>query len=101
MLRRLLWLSLVACALLLLLGLMAAQAEAPYAPLSAIAPQWAALPPEAPAPLPAQAQQPAGAEINMLQVSLIRAFLAPDGPPARAAYHLRCFAAFHYPDRAG
>ncbi len=101
MLKRLLWLTLLICALLLMLGLMTAQAEAPYAPMTALTPQWAALPPEAPAPLAAQARKPADAQLASLMASIIHPAAMPEDPPARAAYHLRCFSAFHYPDRAG
>lgn len=99
MLRRLLWLILLALALLVLLGLMAAQAEAPYRPLSAIAPQAADLPSAPAAGLDRSGEaEPLQGERQTAQSG---ALPLPEAPPLRTAYHRRCFSAFHYPDRAG
>lgn len=100
MLKRLLWLALLASALLLLLGLLTAQAEAPYRPAGAIAPQ-AALPAEsgqAPAPAARPAEKDDAAPPETAEGT---ARQAPEAPAARAAYHRRLFAAFHYSDKAG
>lgn len=102
MLKRLLMLALLCAALLLMLGLMAAQAETAPAPLAAIAPVSAALPPEN----AGKAQTESASRL-----ASTRAFYLPLLAPARAslpqepeissAYHIRCFSAFHYSDRAG
>lgn len=102
MLRRLFWLALVALALLLLLGLMAAQAETPPPPLSALAPQAVSLPPDTRATA-GEAERISPLPLTVCYFPLYHAGSQPlpEAPEATAAYYRRCFLAFHYSDRAG
>lgn len=101
MLKRLLWLTLLAAALLLLLGLFAAQAEAPYVPLNALTARQAALPPERLSCPAADLAHALATDTSGIILERDISLLPPEPPPARAAYHRRCFPPFHYSDRAG
>ena len=101
MLKRLLGLTLLAAALLLLLGLFAAQAEAPYVPLSALTARQAALPPERLTGPAAEVGDTQTSDTSATIPASDHALPPPEPPQARAAYHQRCFPAFHYSDRAG
>ena len=101
MLRRLLWLALLALALLLLLGLMVSQADRMPPPLSAVAPQAAALP--APGHLEGASRPlPLLIFLGMLfPLFFFTVQALPEAPEAKQPYYRQRFCAFHYSDRAG
>ena len=101
MLKRLLGLTLLAAALLVLLVLFAAQAEAPYVPLSALPFRQAALPPEKQHSALMDAGSTRAGDAAAISLTSAASMPAPEPPQARAAYHRRCYPAFHYSDRAG
>ena len=101
MLRRLFWLFVLCCGLLLALSLMVVAQEAPAAaPTTTMAP-WqpaALIAPPTPAPREQAAVKP---HTTAVQVTVRRALpdMAPR-PVAKPFYQLAYYA-FHYPDKAG
>lgn len=102
MLKRLAWLALFSLALLLLLGLMVAQAGTQPPPLSALAPQALSLPPDQVVKSrEAELERPLPANAFHLPLYGEDSQALPEAPAATSAYYRRCFLAFHYSDRAG
>lgn len=101
MVKRIIWLALLACALLLLMGQMATNGEAalPRALVhSALAAQ-----PATPAPAPTPQAETAIAKIS--HISDANTFPVQQ-PPIKlrtvyAPHYQMCYFAFHYPDEAG
>ncbi|GEM_PF-6772861 len=101
MLKRLLGLTLLSLALLLMLGLLVGQAEAPPKPLGALPACQAALAPQRPQEGDLALEEGQALAAVSLDLFVRRLFPLPQAPEARAAYYRRCFSAFHYSDRAG